>query len=106
MKTFADQAVIAIENVRLFDEVQAKTRDLDEALQFSRRRPRDVLRSSAAPLRPGACAAAIVDTAADLCQADMSVVRLLGRRTPQCRVRATAFDPATVLAFAGPPRRD
>ena len=34
LKTFADQAVIAIENVRLFDEVQAKTRDLEEALQF------------------------------------------------------------------------
>ncbi|MFZ1065052.1 MAG: GAF domain-containing protein, partial [Pseudolabrys sp.] len=31
--TFADQVVIAIENVRLFDEVQARTRDLAESLQ-------------------------------------------------------------------------
>src|SRR5262249_29851635 len=33
IKAFADQAVIAIENVRLFDEVQARTRDLSESLQ-------------------------------------------------------------------------
>jgi signal transduction histidine kinase len=33
ISTFADQAVIAMENVRLFDEAQARARDLSESLQ-------------------------------------------------------------------------
>ena len=37
VQTFADQAVIAIENVRLFDEVQARTRELAASLDDLRK---------------------------------------------------------------------
>src|SRR5262249_45528153 len=33
VETFADQAAIAIENVRLFDEVQARTRELSQSVE-------------------------------------------------------------------------
>ena len=33
LRTFADQAVIAIENVRLFDEVQARSAELIQSLE-------------------------------------------------------------------------
>src|SRR5262249_32379991 len=54
LTTFADQAVIAIENVRLFDEVQARTRELSESLlqQTATSEVLQVISSSPGQLEP------------------------------------------------------
>ena len=90
LKTFADQAVIAIENARLFDEVQARTADVSEALlPEDSERCVEVIGRSASNRQP--VFDAIVETAAGLCGADMAVLRLLRRRrTPPRRVQTGA----------------
>src|SRR5438094_5316185 len=69
VETFADQAVIAIENVRLFDEVQARTRELSESLEQQRATSEvlQVISSSPGELEP--VFQAMLENATRICEA-------------------------------------
>jgi GAF domain-containing protein/anti-sigma regulatory factor (Ser/Thr protein kinase) len=86
--TFADQAVIAIENVRLFDEAQARTRELSESLeqQTATSEVLQVISSSPGELEP--VFNAMLENAVRICEAKFGVLY---------RYDGGAFHPAALL---------
>jgi GAF domain-containing protein len=101
VETFADQAVIAIENVRLFDEVQVRTEDLRESLQ-QQTATADVLKvisSSPGELEP--VFQAMLENATRICEAKFS--NLFLREGDAFRAVAVYGEPAYVESWQREP---
>lgn len=76
LKTFADQAVIAIENVRLFKQVQTRTAELTEALEQQTSTGAILHALAASPTDVQPVLLAVAKSAAQLCDAYDAIVSL------------------------------
>jgi GAF domain-containing protein/anti-sigma regulatory factor (Ser/Thr protein kinase) len=76
--TFADQAVIAIENTRLFEAEQASKRELQESLEYQTASSEVLGVISQSPSRAQPVFEAIVATSRRLCQAEYALICRLG----------------------------
>jgi GAF domain-containing protein len=103
LKTFADQAMIAIENVRLFKELEARNRDLTEALEQQTATSGILRVISRSPTALQPVFDAIVRSANELCDGHRTtLVRLVGEEMDLAAVYHAR--PRTVAAATFPRR--
>jgi signal transduction histidine kinase len=88
VETFADQAVIAIENVRLFDEVQARTRELAQSVEELQALG-EVTQAVNSTLDLDTVLTTIVAKAAQLSNTEAGVIYVFDELDQTFRVRAT-----------------
>src|SRR5262247_2241223 len=77
LKTFADQAVIAIENARLFDAEQSSKRELQESLEYQTATSEVLNVISRSPTDTQPVFDIIAERAEKLCDADISMVSMV-----------------------------
>ena len=105
LKTFAAQAVIAIENVRLFQELQARTRELGRSVEELKTLG-EVSRALSSTLDLEVVLQTIVSRASQLAGADGCAIYEYQEGTEEFQVRATHnFDASFVQALRAMPLR-
>ena len=105
LKTFADQAVIAVENVRLFQELDARTRDLTRSVEELKALA-EVGRAVSSTLDVETVLQTIVSRASQLAGADGCAIFEYDEATEEFRLRATHnYETELVVALQATPLR-
>ena len=105
LKTFADQAVIAIENVRLFKELQARTRELSRSVEELRALG-EIGQAASSTLDLRRVLTTIVPRAVQLASASGGVIHEYDELTQEFRLRAShGVDDEVAVAIGAEPIR-
>ena len=90
LETFADQAVIAIQNTRLFEQLQQRTIELTEALEQQTAQAEVLRVVAASPTDLTAVLQSVVDTAVRLCEAEGGAIAQLRETDGRMAARVVA----------------